>query len=486
MVPCSETEVKRFKMEVLKCRKSFTYFCDTYCQILADRGQGGDWVPFHLWPEQRRVAGLLQANRLVVVLKARQLGLTWLVLAFALWLMLFYPVATVLLISRRDEEAADLLAVRLRGLYDRLPAFLQVRRFTTDNDHEWALASGSRALAFPTTAGDSYTATLAIVDEADLCPDLDQLMRAVKPTIDAGGRMILVSRSDKSEPQSPFKRIYTAARQGQHDWLPVFLPWQARPDRDAAWYEPQRRDVLARTGSPDDLAEQYPATDAEALAPRMLDKRIPATWLQQCFVEQAPLAMLPPDAPALPGLSVCALPQPGRKYVLGADPAEGNPTSDDSAQCVLDADSGAQVAELAGKFEPSVFADYLHQLALWFHKAGVLVERNNHGHAVLLWLGDNGRGIQPLPGHDGKPGWLSSTLGKTQLYDKCADACKNAEVTLHSFATYSQLASIDGSTLHAPAGEPDDRADAFALACAARTTRKRQCWLRFGGEVFRF
>jgi len=113
------------------------------------------------------------------------------------------------------------------------------------------------------------------------------------------------------------------------------------------------------------------------------------------------------------------------------------------------------------------------------------VERNNHGHAVLLWLRDNGGGMQPLPGHDGKPGWLSSVLGKTQLYDKCADACKNAEVTLHSFATYSQLVSLDGSTLRAPPGEHDDRADAFALACVARTTRKQQFWIMFDGEVFR-
>ena len=36
------------------------------------------------------MAGLLEANRLVVILKARQLGLTWLVVAFALWLLLFH------------------------------------------------------------------------------------------------------------------------------------------------------------------------------------------------------------------------------------------------------------------------------------------------------------------------------------------------------------------------------------------------------------
>src|SRR5262249_31481260 len=300
----------------------------------------------------------------------------------------------------------------------------------------------------------------------------------------AGGRMGLLSRSDKSKPQSPFKRMYTAAPQQQNRWVPVFLPWDARPDRDAAWYEIQRPHLLARTRSLDDLAQQYPATDAEALAPRMLDKRIPATWLQQCFAERPALEIPPREAPAIPGLTVFALPEPGHKYVIGADPAEGNPTSDDSALCVLDTDSGEQMAELAGKFEPSVFANYAQQLATWFYRAGVLVERNNHGHAVLLWLRDHGRGVQPLPGHDDKAGWLSSTLGKTQLYDKCADAFKNAEVTLHSFATYTQLASIDGSTLRAPAGENDDRADAFALACAARTTRKRQFWMRIDGEVF--
>jgi len=441
-------------------------------------------VPFHLWPQQRRLAGLLQANRLVVVLKARQLGMTWLVLAFALWLMLFHPIATVLLFSRRDEEAADLLAVRLRGMYDRLPVWLQARGFTTDNGHEWALASGSRALAFPTTAGDSYTATLAVVDEADLCPDLDRLMRAVKPTIDGGGRMVLLSRSDKSKPESAFKCIYTAARQRQNGWLPVFLPWHARPDRGTAWYEAQRREVLARTGCPADLAEQYPATDAEALAPRTFDKRIPADWLNLCFAERPALALLPPAAPALPGLTTFALPQPGHRYVIGADLAEGNPSSDDSALCVLDVDSGAHAAELAGKFEPGVFAGYAQQLAGWFNKAGILVERNNHGHAVLLWLRDNGSSMQLLRGHDGRPGWLSSTLGKRRMYDTCAEACKDAVVALHSFATYIQLASIEGSTLRAPDGQSVDRADAFALACTARTTPRGNLGVVSEGRTF--
>jgi hypothetical protein len=309
------------------------------------------------------------------------------------------------------------------------------------------------------------------VDEANLVPDLGRLLRSVKPTIDAGGRMILLSRADKTRPESPFKRIYTAAKEGTNGWAPVFLPWHARPDRDAAWYAAQKADIEARTGSHDDLYEQYPASDIEALAPRQLDKRIPSAWLTQCYEEgksidpagnYAPAQRLP----AIPALVVYARPQPGFQYVIGADPAEGNPTSHDSALAVLDTTTG-EVATLAGKFEPSVFADYAATLSRWYNHAPILCERNNHGHAVLLWLRNFAAGVTLLYGHDGKEGWLNSPLGKTTMYTNAADAFKNKEVLLHSFPTFTQLASIDGNTLAAPEGQ-HDRADAFALACVAR------------------
>jgi hypothetical protein len=96
-----------------------------------------------------------------------------------------------------------------------------------------------------------------------------------------------------------------------------------------------------------------------------------------------------------------------------------------------------------------------------------MVERNNHGHAVLMWLQEHSR-LPLLCGHDGQLGWLTSQRGKALLYDACADAFRNKETALHDFATLTQLSSVDGSTLRAPDGEYDDRAISFALACAAR------------------
>lgn len=453
--------------ELLRCAESPLYFLDRYGWIYDATAR--QWVRFTLWPAQLRALRTINAHLLVIILKARQLGMSWLVLGFAEWLMVFRAEATVLLFSKRDDEAVYLLTDRLKGMYAKLPGWMK-SAVVEDNDHEWQLSNGSVARAFPTSAGDSYTATLAIVDEADLVPDLGRLMRSVKPTIDGGGRMILLSRADKAKPGSEFKRMYREAKRRHSPWTPIFLPWSARPGRDAVWYATQQADILARTTSLDDLHEQYPATDTEALSPRTLDKRIAPQHIEQCY---RPLEPLPDVGPAIPGLEVYVLPVPGRRYVLGADPAEGNPTSDDSAITVGDVITGEECALLAGKFSPATLAAHTDALARWYNNAAAMVERNNHGHAVLLWLADNSN-ILVLTGYDDKPGWLDNSRGKTLLYDTAAEAFSEKDTVLHSFDSYVQLASIEGSSLRAPEGEPDDRADGYALMLTGRVWVTKQ------------
>ncbi|MCU0508550.1 MAG: hypothetical protein MUC34_09120 [Anaerolineae bacterium] len=169
----------------LACARSPAYFLDHYASIYDSVSR--DWTRFALWPAQVTALDAIESSRRTVILKARQLGASWLCVGYALWLMLFRPAATVLLFSRRDEEAVHLLNFRLRGMLERLPESLAGIGPERDSAHELRLANGSLALAFPTTGGRSYSATLALVDEADYAGDLDALLNAVKPTVDAGG-----------------------------------------------------------------------------------------------------------------------------------------------------------------------------------------------------------------------------------------------------------------------------------------------------------
>lgn len=476
--------------ELGKCFANAAYFIDNYCKIYDSISS--DWVPFKLWDCQKQLVSQIHYQQLTVILKARQLGISWISLAYALWSIMFRPIASVSVFSRREPEAIYLLGPeRLRGMYNNLPLWMKTGITTvTDNGKEWILSTGSVARAFPTSAGDGYVSTLAIVDEADLTPDLNQLMRSVKPTIEMGGKLILLSRVNKSEPESEFKSIYRGARSGENGWFPVFLPWYAHPNRDKDWYERQRKDIYSRTGSYDDLYEQYPETDTQALSARTLDKRIPPHWIEACYQEIKPI--FDRNSPTVPKLVIYKKPEVGVRYVLGADPAEGNPTSDDSALTVISQEDGEEVAIMVGKYEPAIFASYIAQVCTYYNACPVMVERNNHGHSVIQWLEEHARRVRLLPGHDAeahktgkkarqakkrkKAGWLSSTLGKAILYTVAADFFReaadleggNPKQVVHSFSTVTQLCSIEAATLRAPDGQADDRADSFALAQAGR------------------
>lgn len=469
-----------------RCARDRAYFIRTYCKIYDSDARA--WIVFDLWAAQEEVLEMLKVEPKLAILKARQLGFTWLVLAWFLSEMLFSPIANVLLFSKREAEAKHLLE-RLTGMYAHLDQELRVRypvgvRASTLT---WSLSNGSVARAFPTNAGDSYTGTHALADEFDLVDDQGDLINAIEPTIDAGGQLILLSRVDKSRPQTEFKKIFQAARLGQNSWRGVFVPWNARPDRDVAWYESHKRDIQSRTGALDDLHEQYPASVEEAIAPNSQDKRIPGEWLLACYAECSvlPTVALAGGAPDIPGLRVYRGPtkeardaqgqvvQEAGHYVMGADPSEGLTGSDFSPVTVVDRETGEECALLDGRFPPDVLAAHTLELSRWYNNAPVLPERNNHGHAYILALrGDNSEedkpGVRVLRGPDHKRGWLTTAKSKADMYVTATAYLREGDCKIHSLDTFNELGSISRETLNAPDKQHDDKAVSWVLAQIAR------------------
>lgn len=465
-------------IEIIKCHRSPVYFVHEYVWIY--NATVRSWVKMRLWPAQAEVLRALDAEQYLIVLKARQLGMSWLALGYALWLMLFRPAASILFMSKREDEAVELLANRLVPMHRHLPQWMQAEKVQRQATRELFLSNGSQARAFSTGGGRSYTASMAILDEADFVQDLNGVMNALKPTVDAGGKLVLISTVDKTKPVSTFKQIFRAAQRGENTYKSLFLPWSARPSRTEAWYAQVARDMYAQEGSNDSLWQEYPATVEEALAPKQLDKRFSAAWIAACEDFVTPVTGLK-GSPALPQLRIYVPPRPGGRYVIGADPAEGNPRSDDSVATVLDAETWEEVACLAGKIEPDTLAQGLKQISAYYNRAGVMVERNNHGHAVLLALRKLG-GVRIMEGHDAvrrapgaapappasqKGGWLQNEKGKALMYDLLAEVLRDGGTLIRTRETAQQLATIEASTLAAPEGLMDDFATSFALAMSA-------------------
>lgn len=264
-------------------------FIDRY--IIIDNAQPGETelseMPFRLWEAQRDLLAAMISERLLLILKARQLGISWLVLAYALWLCLYHGGRLVLVFSIGQSEANEMLR-RVHAMYWRLPAELRATlpSITKDNTEEMAWSNGSRILSLPArkTAGSGYTASLAIMDEFAKNERDAAIYTAVKPTIDGGGQMIILSTANGAS--NVFYSLVQRAIQSAGRFVFRFLPWHARPGRDAAWYAAVEADAIDASH----MKQEYPATPEEAFEATEVDAFLSdmALW-RACQAEIPPL-----------------------------------------------------------------------------------------------------------------------------------------------------------------------------------------------------
>lgn len=435
-------------VEFLKCSADCAYFTSTYgviddAQNLGETGTGTR--RFRLWPAQTKVVWDLMSIRFVVILKARQLGISWTVCAYVLWRVLFQGNQTILLISKGQAEADELLR-RIKALYERLPKALRALLPTLDKDstRKFVLSNGSHIESLPatSTAAQGRTASVLVIDEAAFINRADKLIANAKPTIDQGGQMIVLSTANGVG--GAFHTIWTKAEAGQNGYHHIFLPWWSRPDRTVEDIERFR----AQSNDPErEIPEQYPCNALEAFVSSGR-ARFPIKWInaQGSNIAHALDAFhFPESLQGVPGLRLYRGPYEGEKFVISADVAEGidvggegDDRADYSAAHVISAATKEQVAVLHGRWEPDIYADYLLMLASAYGNPEILVERNNHGHAVLAVL-KKARYRKIGRGHDGKPGWLTNEVTREQSIDYLAAHLRDGAVVIRDKPTLNEM-----------------------------------------------
>lgn len=165
------------------------------------------------------------------------------------------------------------------------------------------------------------------------------------------------------------------------------------------------------------------------------------------------------------GWKVYELPMPGVRYVIGADVAEGLERGDADSAHVLRVDDGRCVAALHGRWPMSIYAAKLFALGRFYHDALLGVERNNHGHSVLLKLREYQ--YPALVWWKGKPGWETNAQTKPLIIDKLDEAIRQGVADMPDLATVEEAFAFvhrgDGS-MGAAQGAHDDMVMSWAIA----------------------
>jgi hypothetical protein len=423
------------------------------------------------WPWQFTLLALWAATRLVAVLKARQLGVSWLAAIYALWMAIRRPGQTVLVISRRQDDARKFLD-KVVFVYERLPAWRPVAKINADSISFPGLGSEIEALPATENTGRSRTAQVVILDEWGHQPWARKIFQAIKAVAEKGQIIGIGSANGQGALHS---QVYLAAKAGRNGWKAVFIPASAHPDRKVAGWRAKARQELEQL-SDAEFAQEYPENDVEAITTSGRPVFGAATIAAQ---------QLRPGVVGEPGLVTYAKPEPGKVYVVGADVGEGLATSDWSSAAVLERDLGDQVAQLRGRWSPDVYAAKLDRLARAYavHVSATLrkpvivaVERNNHGHAVLLELRRLHAGTAPYAIYmaaDKRTGWLTTSASRPVLVDQLEAALRMGAVRVHDGGTADQLATFaynDDGKPEALEGYHDD--DVMALGIAWQVRRR--------------
>ncbi len=468
---------------------------------IEDRDSPGLAIPFQLWPKQQEALEAILGNRLTIILKARQLGLTWLALSYAVWKLIFNPGYAVVALSKREDDAKELVR-RVSFILRYLPRWMvrhqkdganfagpvwDATTLTITITHPEGEPSTFTSMSSGPDSGRSFTASLVVLDEWAFQQWAREIWTAAYPTVNrpTGGQVIGLSTAKRG---TLFEEIWDGAVSGDNTFKPIFLPWNSDPRRTLEWYEQTQKDLG------DDYHAEYPETAEEAFMysgdsifpiPTVMEriKQVKAIPWKRGYIRYETDRSGDP----IPGsewfqqdeagnLIIYEEPKPGYPYVIGGDTAEGG--KDYCVGQVIDNTTGKQVAKLRCRTDTDLFAKKMFALGYYYNTALISIEINFDLHPIkelerlhyprLYYrevIDDSTRRKER------KHGWRTTTATRPPLIARLVSIVRDAPELITDLDTLNEMLTFirdDSGKPQAVSGKHDDCILALAIAYAAR------------------
>jgi len=468
-------------------------------------------VPFVFNPAQ--VDYYEHRTRRDAILKPRQLGFTTEICGLFFADTLLRPNTTSVIVAH-DTDSSEKIFRIVQLFWERLPEEERMRvgvpRFSNRREFLWPNINSHFFVgtAGALTFGRGQTINNLHCSEFAFWPKPDEALAALTEAVPADGRMVIESTANGMG--SYFHDLWTEAKSGGSRFSTSFYVWW----EDASYrvpgtplddLTPEEQKLKAAWGLNDEqirwrrgkqrelrdrFAQEYPEDDVTCfLASGRCCFDIGALMAAQARIaaEAAPesVTVLPDESSGSPisvapaRLLVWKRPDSDRTYAIGADVGEGLAGGDASCACVLDRETGEQVAELHGRIPPDRFGHLLDALGHFYNLAMLAVERNNHGHSTLNTL----RHVRRYPrlyyhvrydrtGNSAPMlGWPTDQATKPILVDDLAAAAASGSILIHSAGLIDEcltFVTTDTGAQQAQEGKHDDRVMAAGIAWQAR------------------
>ena len=382
----------------------------------------------------------------IIILKARQMGLSTAVEALIYWWTSTHSEITASIIAHQEDASRNLYNMFKRYYDNSNPLFKPSRKYDTRSDIKFAREDedGNQiglnsviktATAKNTGTGRSDTIQLVHGSEVAFWDNGEELVASLMQTVPNRPNTMIFLESTANGRGNYFAKMWDGAVKGDNDYEPFFFPWwiqdeyempgdpiteytidekdivdymlegiqvgnvfykvpEERIDAKIRFRRHKEREFMA---TPERLLQEYPSTPHEAFIASG----------QGVFNTKALTHMERLTAPAdkydiednnvrnpfvtknpYGNLQIWDMPEPNEKYVIGADVAEGILGGDFSVADVVRMKDMKTVAKYRGRPDPDQFAHMLDKLGRFYNWALLGPEINNHGLAVVQRLRD--------------------------------------------------------------------------------------------------
>jgi hypothetical protein len=448
--------------EIIKCGKDPVYFMNRYLKIQHPlRGL----IPFKTFPFQDDCVQDFNDHRFNIILKSRQLGLSTLVAAYAVWQATFYKEKNILIIATKLAVAQNFIR-KVKTYLKSMPKWLLVPQIIANNKQQVEFSNGSQIKAVPTSedAGRSEALSLLIVDEAAFVRNFDELWMGLYPTLSTGGRAILLSTPNGVGGQ--YHEIYTKADRKENEFNPIKLMWDVHPEREDEWFNRETKNMSKKQVAQELLCDFSSSGD---------------TFLSNDVLEDIRIKTQEPMEKSGPGSNIWYWEYPIRehKYIISADISRGD-SGDYSTFHVIDTNKMKIAAEFKGKIPPDQFAIVVYDIANRFNEAMICPENNAYGYTMLVKLNElkykniyfntekeKYRYLYGEASNIGKAGFTTSKESREKILANLEESLRNNKIDTKSRRVYSELKTFvwNGKKVGAMKGYNDDLIMSLAIGC---------------------